>query len=65
MKKKSILDRIMEENNLDPKHAKRLLKDCREAVFAALDDGDEWEVDDIILDYLGFEVSDIDDVLYG
>ena len=55
----------MEENNLDRRHAKRLLEDCRQAVFAAMDDGDDWEVDDIILDYLGFEVSDIDDVLYG
>ena len=55
---------LMERDGLTKKQAKRRVEECREAVFAALDDGADWEVDDIILDELGFELDNIDDLLW-
>lgn len=62
--RKSVEEILMERDNISKREARRIIKDCREAVLAAMDDGDDWEIDDIILDYLGFEVSDIDEIIY-
>ena len=61
---KSVEQILMERDNISKREAHRIVKDCREAMLAAMDDGDDWEIDDIMIDYLGFEVSDIDDILY-
>ena len=55
---------LMDRDGLSKREARERVEECREAVFAALDDGDDWEVDDIMLDYLGLEPDYIDEILY-
>ncbi len=63
MKRKSALEILMERDGLSKRQAKHKLDDCREAVYAALDDGADWEVEDIVYDFLGLDSEYVDDII--
>ena len=62
MRRKSIIEVLMERDGLTKRQAKNKLEECREAVYAAVDEGADWEVDDIVEDYLGLGSEYVDEV---
>ena len=62
MRRKSVIEVLMERDGLTKRQAKDRLEECREAVYAALDDGADLEADDIIEEYLGLGPEYADEV---
>ena len=63
MRRKSIVEILMERDGLTKKQAKNRLEECREVIYAALDDGADWEVEDIVEDYLGLGPGYVDEII--
>ena len=63
MRRKSALEVLMERDGLTLKQAKRKVNECRRALDEAMDDGAEWELDDIVKDHLGLDSRYVNELL--
>ena len=61
---KRIEDILMKRDGCSKREARSRIEECREAMYAAIDDGDEWEIEDIMDDFLGLEPDYIDELLW-
>ncbi len=53
---------LMDRDNIDQENAEALVRETRDEILS-LDEDDVFEIDDIILDYLGLEPDYVFDIL--
>lgn len=53
---------LMDRDNIDQENAEALVRETRDEILS-LDEDDIFEIDDIILDYLGLEPDYVFDIL--
>lgn len=53
---------LMDRDNIDQENAEALIRETRDEILS-LDEDDIFEIDDIILDYLGLEPDYVFDIL--
>ena len=54
---------LMQRDEMSKEEAQELLQETRDAMMAAIDAGDFFEVEDIMADYLGLEPDYIFDII--
>ena len=53
---------LMDRDNIDQENAEALVRETRDEILS-LDEDDVFEIDDIVLDYLGLEPDYVFDIL--
>ncbi len=61
--RKSALEVLMQRDGLSKRQAKDKIEECRDLLYDAIDDGDEWEIEAIVEDYLDLGSEYVDDIL--